>query len=67
MIYFCPITCAWEPINRGLFESTVDVAFTVDAYCWYADNNGALVYNNAASGCCVNNTTGNKLNNVTAW
>lgn len=43
MIYFCPITCAWEPIRRGLFESTIDTIFSVDSYVWYADNGNLAV------------------------
>lgn len=37
MIYFCPVTCAWEPIRRGYFENTIDTGFSVDSYYWYAD------------------------------
>lgn len=40
LIYFCPLTCAWEPIRRGLFDGNVDTSFSSDCYTWYNDNNG---------------------------
>lgn len=38
MIYFCPMTCAWEPVRRSFVDSSVDITFSADAYVWYADN-----------------------------
>jgi len=69
MIYFCPVTCSWEPIRRGLFESSIDISFGTDSYVWYADQATGEVYGSESSDFCVHDSTYglDTINNAKAW